>query len=70
MKRAPHDPIEMKPVKATPADPITQRYSNKNWSQKFTCPTCGARVWKNANFLGRRVLLCAGTKTLTSPREV
>lgn len=43
---------------------LTNRYSNKNWSGLFQCPTCGRRVRQNLNFLGsRNELVCDGVRS-------
>lgn len=43
----------------------SQRYSNKNWSCAFECPTCGKIERRNTNFLGQRTLFCDGKKFST-----
>ena len=50
----------------------TQRYSAKNWSVEFVCPTCAKRQRANTNFLGSRKMVCTGvriTKVASSSSE-
>lgn len=42
--------------------PRTERYSFRNWSIAFQCPSCGAQQRRSLNFLGQRKLVCSGLK--------
>lgn len=58
---------------ATPMERVkpyaqNMRYSTKNWSAKFRCPSCGREVWQSLNFLGSRTLVCDGARTRLEAR--
>lgn len=38
------------------------QYCGKSWKSRFTCPECGRKCWQNLNFLGRRRVMCNGTR--------
>lgn len=43
-------------------------YCYRGWKSKFECPVCGKTCMQNLNFLGSRVLVCNGVKTLARRR--
>lgn len=52
-----HTPTETARVKG-----LSLRYSFRNWSDEFKCPTCGQSRRYSLNFLGQRKLICDGQK--------
>lgn len=38
-------------------------FSGRSYSDQFLCPVCGRRQRQNLSFLGRRRLLCVGTRS-------
>ena len=38
------------------------RYSYRNWSDAFQCPTCEQKRRYSLNFLGQRKVICDGVK--------
>ena len=57
---AAHASVEMK------REPRSEHYSNRNWSARFTCPTCGISKRQNTNFLGTKKMVCNGVITAPS----
>lgn len=54
-----HAPAIM--IRRAPFQLYTQ-YVGKGWKALFRCPACGRETWQHMNFLGRRSLVCTGTK--------
>lgn len=50
-----HDPTQCKRKMG-----LALRYSFKNWSDEFVCPTCGGSRRQSLNFLGSRAVVCDG----------
>ena len=58
-----HDPVDtVKKIE-------TARYSYRNWSYEFECPHCGRERRYNANYLGRKRVVCDGEKFTILKRE-
>lgn len=51
-----HQPTVCQQVSAT------ARYNGKNWSNLFACPVCLRNGRFNHNFLGKRLVVCDGSK--------
>lgn len=58
--------MKHEPTPALQQGGIHQRYSTHNWSDRFTCPTCGRSRRYSLNFLGQRTPMCDGT-AITAP---
>ena len=48
----------------------TLHYSNRNWSELFTCPVCGTAKRQNTNFLGQRRMVCSGDRVEKIHRDL
>ena len=60
-----HDPATCQRVGG-----LEQRYSFRNWSDRFKCPECGNSRRFSINFLGSRKLICDGVDIKTEKKEV
>ena len=45
------------------------RFHERSWSNQFKCPTCEREIRLNTNFLGQRVVVCNGEKTVRIKRS-
>lgn len=46
------------------ADSVYQGYNRRSHNRTYTCPECGRSTNQNRNFLGRRLMICTGSKWL------
>jgi len=44
-------------------------YIGKGYKSLFTCPLCLRQTWQPLNFLGRRNVVCHGTKFTKEPKS-
>lgn len=44
--------------------PSDTQFCGKSWKVRHECPVCGRSLWINTNYLGARIPVCLGTKTV------